>query len=199
MIDVYIDNNIWDFVLSNEIDLKSCFPQSEFQLLISKHGRFEIEQMPDNDSTRPLKAYVYDMLQNCVEEQHRFGFYDPSLPDDEQRASGFGVGAWGSVIENDMRALLHQLHGSEYKRKEMLILKKQEADIELGALSACNFVITLDKKPGPLRSAKENGGKVIFLNEISACPDRSTLEYAAKLIREEYNNQLQPTADAPAE
>lgn len=199
MIDVYIDNNIWDFVLLNEIDLKSCFPQSEFQLLISKHGRFEIEQMPDSESTKLLKTYVYDMLESYVEEQHRFGFYDSSLPDDEQRASGFGVGAWGSVIENDMRALLNQLHGSEDKRKETLILKKQEADIELGALSACNFVITLDKKSGPLRSAKENGGKVIFLNELALCPDRSTLEYAAKVIREKYKKQQQPTAQAPDE
>lgn len=199
MIEVYIDNNIWDFAFSNGIDLTSCFPKSEFQLLISKHGRFEIEQIPDNESKEPLKNYVHEMLEDCVEEQHRFGFYDSSLPDEEQRVSGFGVGAWGSVIENDMRTLLNQLYCDEDKRKEAMILKKQEADIELGALSACSFVITLDKKSGPLRSAKENGGKVIFLNELSASPDRSTLEYAAKVIREEYNNQLQPSADAPAE
>ena len=47
-----------------------------------------------------------------------------------------------------------------------MILRKQEADKELGALSMRTVVVTLDKKKGPLTSSFENGGKVIFLNNL---------------------------------
>ena len=52
----------------------------------------------------------------------------------------------------------------EEKRKENLILYKQEADRALGAISACYIVLSFDKDKGPLKLAEGKGGKVIFLN-----------------------------------
>ena len=158
------------------------FPRDKFTLAISKHGRFEINQMPDKPYTIGLKKYIFSLLGSDIEEVHTFGFKDPRYPEDEQRSSGFGVGGFSSVFENKERERLNALFGGQGKRKDGLILNKQEADIELGALSVHNYVLTLDKKPGPLKSASENGGKVIFLNELSPSLDPSVLKKAADQI-----------------
>lgn len=92
------------------------------------------------------------------------------------------MGGFSSVFENKERERLNALFGGQGKRKDGLILNKQEADIELGALSVHNYVLTLDKKPGPLKSASENSGKVIFLNELSPSLDPSVLQKAADQI-----------------
>jgi hypothetical protein len=60
--------------------------------------------------------------------------------------------------------------------------QKKETDIELGALSVHNCVLTLDKKLEPLKSAGENSGNVIFLNELSSSLDPSVLQQAAGQI-----------------
>lgn len=65
-----------------------------------------------------------------------------------------------------------------------MILYKQEADIELGALSRTNFVLTLDKKDGPLKNASENGGKIVFLNEICPSLGSEALTLAVKFIED---------------
>jgi len=179
---VYLDNNVWDFAYQNNVDLISYFPQDKFTLAISKHGRFEINQMPDKPYTVGLKKYIFSLLGSDIEEVHTFGFKDPRYPDDEQRSSGFGAGGFSSVFENNERKRLNSLFGRQEKRKDDLILNKQEADIELGALSVHNYVLTLDKKPGPLKSASENGGKVIFLNELSPSRDPSVLQKVANQI-----------------
>ncbi len=179
---VYLDNNVWDFAYQNNVDLMAYFPRDKFTLAISKHGRFEINQMPDKPYTIGLKKYIFSLLGSDIEEVHTFGFKDPRYPEDEQRSSGFGVGGFSSVFENKERERLNALFGGQGKRKDGLILNKQEADIELGALSVHNYVLTLDKKPGPLKSASENGGKVIFLNELSPSLDPSVLKKAADQI-----------------
>lgn len=182
MISIYIDNNVWDFLFKNGLNLRDYFPAEKYRILISKHGRFEITQMPDAPDRVQLKNYIFSVLAKDVEEQHTFGFFNPTHSESEQRNAGFGMGAFTSVSENEERARLKAQYGTTQKRKETLILYKQEADIELGALSLTNFVLTLDKKDGPLKSASENGGKVIFLNEICPSLGAEALELAVKLI-----------------
>ena len=179
---IYLDNNVWDFAYQNDIDLMAYFPPHKFSLAISKHGRFEINQMTNRPYTVGLKKYIFSLLGSDVEEVHTFGFKDSRYSDDEQRSSGFGVGGFSSAFENNERERLNALFGGQGKRKEGLILNKQEADIELGALSVHHYVLTLDKKPGPLKSASENGGNVIFLNELSPALDPSVLQQAADQV-----------------
>lgn len=182
MISIYIDNNIWDYLFKSGLNLRDYFPADKYRILISKLGRFEITQIPDSPDRVKLKEYIYSVLSEDVEEQHTFGFYNSVHSASEQRNSGFGIGGFTSARENEERARLQELYGTTQKRKEKLILYKQEADIELGALSISNFVLTLDKKDGPLKSASENGGNVIFLNEISPSLGAEALELAVKLI-----------------
>lgn len=188
---VYIDNNVWDFAYKNNVDLITYFPKDKFTLAISKLGRFEITQMPDNLYTVGLKEYMFSSLVSDIEEVHTFGFIDPRYTDDEQRSSGFGVGYFSSNIENNERERLNSLFGGQGKRKSTLILNKQEADIELGALSVRNYVLTLDKKSGPLKSVSQNGGKVIFLNELSSLLEPSVLQIAADQISRECKYQFE--------
>ncbi|GAB2923705.1 hypothetical protein [Rheinheimera gaetbuli] len=182
MINVYIDNNIWDFLFNNNLNLLDYFPADKYRLLITKHGRFEIEQMPDTKDKIELKQFIFSVLAADVEEKHTFGFSNPAHSSAEQRRSGFGKGTLTCVTESRERARLKSEFGSTKKRKESQILYKQEADIELGALSVNNFVLTLDRKDGPLKRASENGGKVIFLNEICSELGHQALNQAVKFI-----------------
>ena len=138
------------------------FPKDRFNLFIIKHGRFEVDQMPDSCSE--LRSYIESHFDNCVTINSAFGFRDPSLPDSEQRVSGFGVGRFTSKEENDARRELKEKYGSNIKRKETQILFKQEADIELAARSTQNIVLTFDARKGPLKEAFDSGHKVIFLS-----------------------------------
>lgn len=158
MIGIYLDNNVWDYLYKESIDLSKYFPKEKYNLLISKHGRFEIDQIPDSESTIGLKDFVRDHLSSYISERHTFGFHDPNFPDSEQRVSGFGVGVFTSTEENEERKRLKILYSSQEKRKPEMILCKEEADIELGALSMNSFVLTFDKKAGPLKNSYENGG-----------------------------------------
>jgi len=182
VINVYIDNNIWDFLLKNSLNLRDYFPAKKYRILISKYGRFEITQMPDTPDKVELKNFILSVLANDVEEVHTFGFSNPSHSESEQRSSSFGMGSFTSVSENKERARLKAEYGTTQKRKKSLMLYKQEADIELGALSRTNFVLTLDKKDGPLKNASENGGKIVFLNEICPSLGSEALTLAVKFI-----------------
>ena len=161
---IFLDNNMWDYFYRFKIDISHYFPEEKFTLFISKQGRYEIDQAPS--SKEEFKQFVYSHLTNTVNEDHIFGFHNDQLPDDEQRISGFGMGRFTSCEENQARDFLYQKFGTNDKRKTKNILFKQEADIELGALSmANNIVISFDSKNGPLKEASKCGGKVIFLNK----------------------------------
>lgn len=149
MITVYIDNNIWDLVFQQGIFLDECFPSDKFSLTINKHGWYEIEQTTDPEKRERLKKYVSSYVERgVVKEDYIFGFYNPSVPASEQRRSGFGMGRFGDKKENEERKRLSKIFGGKGKRKSSMIINKQEADIELGALSTNSYVITLDKKMG---------------------------------------------------
>jgi len=159
---VFIDHNIWDELSKRQLDLGICFPENEFTLCVTKHGKFEVQQTPD--SCIELKAYISKYLDSFVHVDALFGFYNPSLPDNEQRAGGFGFGRFTCVEDKAFRKELIQKYGSKAKRKESQILFKQEADIELGVRALKFPVLTLDIKAGPLKDAYDQGGKVILLN-----------------------------------
>jgi len=189
MIDVYLDNNLWDYFYKNSINIIDFFPTDKFTLLISKHGKFEIDQIPlDNPEKKKLLKFIFKHLEDgIVSEKHTFGFCNPEYPDDEQRVSGFDTGVFTSEKENHSRHQLKNNYSSqlESKRKNTQILYKQEADIELAALSTNSIVLSLDKKKGPLRDALKSGRKVIFLNDLECKDNESVIEKALELIEQQ--------------
>ncbi|MDX6014798.1 hypothetical protein SIL79_00175 [Shewanella indica] len=180
---VFIDHNIWDELANRQLDLNICFPENEFTLCVTKHGKFEVLQTPEN--CVELKSYINKYLGSFVQVDAKFGFHNPSLPDNEQRAGGFGR---LSCIEDEaFRKELQNKYGSTAKRKESQILYKQEADIELGVRALTHPVLTLDIKAGPLKDAYERGGKVILLNRklIRTLSDDEFVEHIKSALNQE--------------
>ncbi|OOE33495.1 hypothetical protein BZG04_01360 [Salinivibrio kushneri] len=175
---VFIDHNVWDELANRQLDLSVCFPENEFTLYITKHGKFEVQQTPD--SCIRLKSYIKNYLGSVVHVDALFGFKDSSLPDNEQRTGGFGLGRFSCVKDEDFRKELIQRYGSKEKRKESQILYKQEADIELGVRALKFPVLTLDIKAGPLKEAYERGGKVVLLDR----------EFIRTLSNDEFVNHI---------
>lgn len=80
---------------------------------------------------------------------------------------GFGEGRWASSAKVAFYAL-QQARLHDPKRKTGLY--KNEADIALAARSFDSVVLSLDSKPGPLRDAQRQGGRIVFLNELQDAP-----------------------------
>jgi len=162
LMNIFIDNNVWDQLFLRNVDLNIYFPEDKYSIFVTSQGVFEVAQIPS--TKKELKKYIEKYINDYVMEDSIFGFNDPNLPSDEQRVSGFGFGRFGSVVENRIRTKLASKYESTKKRKASQILSSQEADIELATRSIDNIVLTLDKKAGPLKDAKELGGNVVFIN-----------------------------------
>jgi hypothetical protein len=160
---IFIDNNVWDQLFLRNVDLNIHFPKDQYSIFVTSEGVFEVAQIPPG-AKKGLKKYIEKYIKDYVMEDSIFGFNDPNLPLDEQRVSGFEFGRFGSLVENEIRTKLVSEYGSTKKRKSSQILYSQEADIELATRSIDNIVLTLDKKKGPLKDAKELGGNVVFIN-----------------------------------
>ena len=158
---IFIDNNIWDYVYKNKIDLEVYFPKEKFKLCITQLGLYEIMQI--NHSNSEFKKFAKHYIEQYVFTDGRFGFYDQKFPNNEQRSSGF-MGKFITVEESRFRKSLKDKYQKKKKRKDSNILFPQEADIELAVRSLEDVVITFDSKKGPLMAALQAGGKVIFLN-----------------------------------
>lgn len=161
---VFIDNNLWNYFADNDIDLLYYFPRGAYELFITTHGKYEILQMV-NEHKEHVKDFALKALMTSVQEDAIFGFYSDLFPKEYQRSSGFGAGRFCDKSEALVRSELLSKYSTFEKRKESQILFKQEADIELAIRSKNNPVITFDaNKPGPLRYALEQGWQVISLD-----------------------------------
>lgn len=165
-IDLFIDNNAWDIFSDKNIDLLVELPQAEFNLKITREAEFEIPQMP-----KEKKAYVEKYInQKAIKFDSFFGFYDPSLPPEEQRSGGFGsvfdpdVG--GRSIALDEAQLIEGESIGPSKRPTGLF--KNEADVSLAARSLHSFVITCDGKKALKRVKENHKGKIIDLKKYTA-------------------------------
>jgi hypothetical protein len=176
-VNIFIDHNIWDQLFKRNVDLDAHFPKDKYSLYVTRQGSFEIRQTPDTKAK--MKEYINTYIKGTVQEDSLFGFGNPNLPSNEQRVSGFGMGRFSSIEENEIRAKLARKYGSTKKRKSTQILYQQEADIELAARSINHPIITLDVKAGPLKDAKDLGGKVVFINlsEIDSFSGEQFVEY----------------------
>jgi len=161
---VFIDHNVWDILLALRIDLDVEFPRDLFGIGITREAEFEIAATAAANPA--LKAYIDEIIERRgITVDSYFGFFDPTLPLDEQRVGGFDVGRWASAPELQFIASQRQ-RPQTTKRKTKL--HKDEADISLAARSfaASTIVLTCDKDRGPLRDAHRQGGNVIYLNDF---------------------------------
>ena len=156
--EIYFDSNNWDFLQARNIDLAAEFPADRYRLWITREAEFEIACVPSG-----VRPYVEDAIARCgVRTDRIFGFYNQSLPMDEQRIAGFNQGRWISAEES---AFIQGEGRSTAIRPTKLY--KNEADIALAARSMHSVVLTLDRT-GPLKRAENQGGMIVSLEDFDA-------------------------------
>jgi len=162
-ISVYIDNNVWNFLFDRQLVLAAELPSDEFCVCITREAEFEIPAIPPDKAE--LKTFIQSTIAQCeVRTDRLFGFNDASLPADEQRVGGFGIGRWAS--QHEIAFIRQQRTPLRNDPKRSTKLYKDEADIALAARSFEAVVLSLDRKQGPLNAAYRQGGRVVFLNDF---------------------------------
>jgi hypothetical protein len=179
---VFLDNNLWDYLAENQVNLLQYFPESQYELCVTTHGKYEIFQ-PFRKEKIYVQKYALNALQTIVTEDSVFGFYSSLFPCEYQRSSGFGSGRFSEKNEGIARKRIYDKHGTQKKRKNSQILFQEEADIELAVRSINHPVVTFDaKKKGPLYDAYHEGQKIIFLNRERSL-DLSVDEFMNEILR----------------
>ncbi len=163
MIDIYLDNNIFDYLYENNIDILKEFPNNRFSLKITKEISFEVEAITNLDKQNFIKNLSY------IEICPIFGFSDNRHSFNKQRNGGFDIGGFPSVKQNKYKEELRNKF-LKLKKNPKHDLYKEEADIDLAVRSVEYIVLTLDekrnKKKGPLNDAHEKGYNIVFLRDF---------------------------------
>ncbi|SEO71685.1 hypothetical protein [Pseudomonas sp. Snoq117.2] len=175
-VSVYIDNNVWDFLFARGLDLSVELPSDRYCLCMTREAEFEIP--PISPEKAELKRFIEATVAKCVKTVPIFGFYDESLPPDEQRAGGFGVGRYASDAEIEFVDQQRKTIGN--KKRDKSKLYKNEADVSIASRSFESVVLSLDAKKGPINTAYKQGGLVVFLTEF----DGSSLSLSNFVDRE---------------
>jgi hypothetical protein len=176
-IDIYIDHNVWDLIIEKQIDLGQEFPKEQFALHKTREAEFEIPPTPENKRAKIEATIARDDIDTIC----YFGLDEPQHISSEQRVGGFDVGTIASIEELNFINLQRSKLGKSKKPKTGLY--KNEADISLAARSFHSVVLTLDKKPGPLKDAHFQGGIVVFLTNFDE-KKLSLREFVLSEIRE---------------
>lgn len=161
-ISIYIDNNVWDFLYERQLDLSAELPATRYCLCMTREAEFEIPPIPADKAG--LKRFIDTTIAKCVQTVSLFGFYDETLPADEQRFAGFDVGRFASDME--LAFIEQQRKSITARKKEKTKLFGNEADVSVAARSFESVVLTLDAKKGPINTAYEQGGLIVFLKEF---------------------------------
>lgn len=166
-IKLYIDNNVWDELLKNQIDITKELPAHEYDLYITREAEFEIESMPEEKQLYAKKS----IAEAGIKTDRIFGFLDPNIPKNEQRHGGFGdkfsptenSGRFLTIPEQEIFRDEKHLIGTKNAKTKLL---RNEADVSLAARSAHSAILTCDNRKA-LKRASINSGKVINLREWS--------------------------------
>jgi len=180
MIDIYLDNNVFDFLYEKQIDIVKEFSKDRFCLHITKEIKFETE--PILDITK--QQFIQSLIDKDIKITSFFGFFDDRHSSEKQRAGGFNIGVFSNKENESYRKELNEKFLKEIKNPKH-DLYKEEADIDLAVRSISNIVLTFDKKEnkkkGPLNDAYEKGYKVVFLTGFDASKDTLNLFVKLKL------------------
>jgi hypothetical protein len=161
---VTLDNNVWDFLFSKNIDLGIELPADEFVISITREVEIESMAIPrDTEAKTMLKEYIDRTIAQCgIRTTSVFGFATEGPG--PQRVGGFDQGTWQSQTEREFYDAIRQqyLLGKKEKNSQ---LTKNEADAAVAAQSFFSIALTCERpgKSGPLRFASEHGGKVLYL------------------------------------
>lgn len=191
-ISVYIDSCAWNYLYDNSVDLEKELPSNRFSILITREIEIELEAIPsfgsDQSDKRDLKEYINSAIKNNhVKTSAIFGFMtmEPDgTPSPVQVYGGFGSGAFQSTEERDFYAkpeIKKQIHNG---KKSNSGLGKNEADASLAAKSFNSFILTNEriKKSGPLKTALQLGGKIIYLEEEIKPTGKKIGDYLLSII-----------------
>ncbi len=156
---VTIDSNVWDQFFALGFDLAAELPVTRFALFVPREIEIEIAAIPDRPDKVALKAYIREQMRDAsVKVSAVFGFTTQTGP---QRRGGFGFGTFQSEDARAFYAAIREpfLIGKPTRNSQ---LSHNEGDAALGAASLASVVLTRDlKKAGPLRVARDHGGKLI--------------------------------------
>ncbi|MGY8810701.1 MAG: hypothetical protein ACKVK5_06670 [Pseudomonadales bacterium] len=158
---VYLDNNAWDILFSRGVDLRTALPPSDYELAITREAEFEIASIP-NDA---LRSYVERSInERQIRTDSYFGFMDESLPPDQQRVGGYGVGRFADLSET---TILAQESSRIKPSLRPTGLRKNEADVSFAARSPCGILVTCDSR-GVLKQVEAKYGATVV--NLSAWP-----------------------------
>jgi hypothetical protein len=156
---LFIDGNVWNFLFNRKLDLAAELPAADWGIMHTREAEFEIPV-----GKPELDAFIGETMERCdVKTDSFFGFADETKPAMEQRYGGFDVARFAHPDE--IKFLASQ-RASEVERPTKL--QKHEADISLAARSFHSVVLTLDQRSAALKAASDQGGRVVWLNDIDA-------------------------------
>ena len=122
LIHVYLDHNVWDFLLERGIDLVNELHKNQFALHLTSEAEFEITPTPENK-----RRYIIETIAQCgIDVRPCFGLYDEQHGLD-QRVGGLDIGYLAS--EQEIKFRKSQCHKLGEIKKTKTRLFKNEADI----------------------------------------------------------------------
>lgn len=169
---ITLDNNVWNFLMDNKLDLAVELPSDRFTIFIPREVEIEAQAVPLRKNE--LKNFIAHTMARCsIKTTSVFGFATEGPG--PQRMGGFGQGTWQSQTEREFYASIRDqyLIGKPEKNSQ---LTHNEGDAAMAAKSFSSIVLTweLRKTTGPLRFAAEHGGKILYLREFD--PKAQTLK-----------------------
>lgn len=187
---LYIDNNVWDILYKNNIDLSEALPNNQFSLAITREAQFEIDSIP-NKNIRDFANRQIEKYQIRID--NIFGFYNPDIPREMQRVSGFGSEedpkSGGRLMREEEAKVIHdeacrQIGKTPPMRPTGLF--KHEADTALAARATHSVVLTCNIKDALKRANKNPGSRVIDMKLYN--PGNSLYEFIVSEL-EKFNRQ----------
>lgn len=171
---IYIDSCAWNYLHENGINLASELPPDEYEVYITREVEIELASIPDiglngNDKL-PLKEYIHRTLaERSIKTTSVFGFRTLEVdgtPSKVQVYSGFGQGTFQSKEDRHYYSLPDTKKHLIDKSKSKSGLGRNQADASLAVRAKRAVILTNEgpEKSGPLRTAAQNGGKVVYLN-----------------------------------
>lgn len=151
MINIIVDSNAWNFLHVSGISLSNELLR-DYNFQITLEVSRELQELVGKEGKEALYEFFVSETQSLEEPLCYFGFYNESVPADEQRFGGFGVGGFASVHQDDY----FQKTFRQIKSSKRGIYYGNEADMLIGSRGFGNtFILTEDNnKSGPMKEAE---------------------------------------------
>jgi hypothetical protein len=151
VINIIVDSNAWNFLHVSGISLSNELLR-DYNFQITLEVSRELQELEGKEGKEALYEFFVSETQSLEEPLCYFGFYDDSVPADEQRFGGFDVGGFASVHQDDY----FQKTVRQIKSSKRGIYYGNEADMLIGSRGFGNtFILTEDNnKSGPMKEAE---------------------------------------------